>query len=104
MQECTSFHFTGKRQRTITKFYGKHVIKNLSLSFVVIALEHVGTQSVQGMLAREHTDMQDTLACKHMRTQGMLVCEHVRMQSTLAHELVSTQGMLARKHARHAGT
>ena len=99
-----NFYFTGKRQRTITKLYGKHVIENFSLSFVVIAREHVGMQSTQSMLAHEHIDMQDALACKHMRTQGMLVCEHMSMQSTLAHELVSTQGMLAHKHARHVGT
>ena len=46
---------------------GKHVIENLSLLFVVIAREHVGTQ---GTLVREHVDTQDTLACEHVSTQG----------------------------------
>ena len=39
-----NFYLTEKRQKAITKMSGKHVIENLSLSFVVIAREHVGTQ------------------------------------------------------------
>ena len=61
------FYFTGKRKRAITKMQRKHVIENLSLLFVVIAREHVGTQ---GTLVREHIDTQDTLACEHVSTQG----------------------------------
>ena len=53
---CNSFYFTGKRQRTISKMEGKHVIENLFLSFVIIA--------------REHVDTQDTLARENVSTQG----------------------------------
>ena len=66
---------------------GKHVIENLSLLFVVIASEYVGTQ---GTLACEHA--------KHARH------EHVDTQDTLACEHVSTQGTLAREHAKHVNT
>ena len=53
------------------------------MSFVVVAREHVGKQSTQGKLAREHADTQDTLAREHAK-----------------HELVSTQGTSTREHAR----
>ena len=61
---------------------GKHVIENLYLSFVVIAREHVGTQSTQGTLTREHArheqmSTQDTLVREHVSTQGMFARTHV---------------------------
>ena len=43
---------------------GKHVIENLSLLFVVIASEYVGTQ---GTLASELVSMQSTLTREHVR-------------------------------------
>ena len=63
------------------------------LLFVVIARDHVGTKSTQGMLLREHVSMQDMLGREQVSMQGMLAREHV-----------STQGTLARKHASHVGT
>ena len=57
----------------------KHVIENLSLSFVVIAREHVGTQSRQGTLVREHVDKQDKLVREYIRSQDTLALEHVSM-------------------------
>ena len=114
------FYYTGKIQRTITKMWGKHVIENLFLLFVVKSPEHVGTQStlarkhvsaqnalprdhasMQGTLAREHVSTQDTLVREHVSTQGRLAREHVSTQDTLAREHVSTQGTLARGHVRH---
>ena len=55
---------------------GRHVIENLSSLFVIIAREHLGTQSTQGTLAREdarherreHVDTQDTLTREHVST------------------------------------
>ena len=51
---------------------------HLSLSFVAIACEHVGTQSTQGALAHEHMGTQDTLAHEHVSMQGTLARENVR--------------------------
>ena len=59
-----------EKDRTITKIYGKHVIENLSLLFLVTACEHVDTQ--------------DTLARENVSTQGTLAREHVSTQNTLA--------------------
>ena len=43
MQECTTVLFhRKKKERTITKMQGKHIIENLFLSFVVIARDQVG--------------------------------------------------------------
>ena len=55
---------------------GKHVIENLSSLFVIIAREHLGTQSAQDTLTREdarherreHVDTQDTLTREHVST------------------------------------
>ena len=74
--------------------------------FLVIAHEQVDTQSMQGMLAREHAkharhehvDMQDTSACQHVSTQNTLAHEHVSTEGTLARQHVSTQGTLTREH------
>ena len=68
----------------------KHVIENLSLSFVVIASEEAGTQSKQGMLAREHVSSQGTVAREHVSMQGTLAREHKITQGTLARDHVST--------------
>ena len=55
MQECTTVFISKEKDKEqLQKCNGKHLIENLSLSFVIIAREHVGTQSTQGMLAREH--------------------------------------------------
>ena len=91
MQECTIVLFHRKKTKNNHKMQGKHVIENLSLSFVVIAGEHVGTQSKQGTFAREHVDTQDTLALEHVNTQSTLACEHVSTQGTLVRQHVSTQ-------------
>ena len=56
-----------EKDRTITKIYGKHVIENLSLLFLVTAC-----------------DTQDTLARENVSTQGTLAREHVSTQNTLA--------------------
>ena len=67
----------------------KHAIENLFLLFIVIAREHVGTQSMQGTLAGEHA--------KHARHVGTLSRKHVCAQGTLAREHVAC------KHIRHFG-
>ena len=44
MQKCITVLFQmKKKERTITKMQGKHIIENLFLLFVIIALEHIGT-------------------------------------------------------------
>ena len=78
--------------------------------FVVIAREHVGTQSTQGTLAHEHAkharhvSTQDMLARKHVSMQKALAREHVGTQGTLDCKHVSTQGTLALEHARRVVT
>ena len=88
-QECTTVYFTRKRQRKSTKNLKKTCYWKLIFVIWVIAREHVGAQSTQGTLAREHVSTQGTLALGHIRTQDTLACEHV-----------STQGTLAREHVR----
>ena len=66
-----------------------------------MAREHVGTQSTQDALVREHA--------KHARheyvdTQGTFACEHVITQGTLARESAKHVSTSARKRARHIGT
>ena len=54
MQEYTTVSFHRKKTKNNHKKVRKHVIENLYLSFVVIAREHVGTQSTRVTLTREH--------------------------------------------------
>ena len=68
-------------QWSLPKKTKKHAIENLFLLFIVIAREHVGTQSMQGTLAGEHE--------KHARHVGTLSRKHVSAQRTLAREHVS---------------
>ena len=82
----------------------KHTAENMSLSVVVIAREHVGTQSTQDTLVPEHTYMEDTLAREHISTQGTLAREHLSIKGTLAREHVSIQGTLTREHISTQGT
>ena len=86
MQECTTvFYFTGKGQqskrkwKTITKMNGKHIIENLSLSFIVIAREQVCTESRQGRLAREHVITEARKTHWHMSMQARKARWHMSM-------------------------
>ena len=72
------FYFTEKIQTKNTKNLKKYVTENLFLLFVVIACEHIGTQSTQGTFSREHVSTQNTLASEHVYMQGTLASEHIR--------------------------
>ena len=88
------------------KAIGKHVIEKLYLSLVVITREHVGTQSTQGTLTREHVKHEHVImwARRHARHIGTWAREHARHVDTWARKHARYVGSWAGKHARHVGT
>ena len=93
MQECTTVLFHRKKTKNNHKNVRKTCYWKPFLLFVVIASEHVGTQSTQGTLARQHGRHVGTWERKHERHVGAWAHKHARHVSTWA-----------RNHARHVGT
>ena len=54
MQECTTVFISQEKDKEQSQKCKENMLLKTFLSFVVIQREHVGTQSRQGMLAREH--------------------------------------------------
>ena len=107
MQECATVLFHRKKTKKKNQKSKDNMLLKLIFVIWVIAREHIGTQSTQSMLAREHAMHVGTLARKHERhvsTQGTGARKHARHFGTWASEHVSIQDTLAREHISTQGT
>ena len=75
--------------------WGKRVIENLYVSLVVIVRDHIGTQSTQDTLTREHARHEHVI----MRAR-----RHARHIVTWAREHTRHVDTWTRKHAWQLGT